>query len=269
MTHTDSEPADIPTQAGSAAVDGGPFRWARPVSRTLGERVTDMILQRIAAGDLPPGTALPPQRELAREVGVAMSVVREAIQRLQMLRVVQTRHGSGTVVQPVTWSQIAVEPALRILAFEPRVLNDIRDARYAIEKETTRLAAERATDDDLRDILKALDAGDPVPLSFADNVRLNREFHLAIARAAKNSILFELLVPFLEVGFTSTPEVWDYVGAEFAWDAHKRLFHAISQHDATATQAALDYHMSSANVEVEKVRSLLAGRTGAKRNGRA
>ncbi len=51
------------------------MRWTRPLSRTLGEQVTEMILQRIAAGDLPPGATLPPQRELAREFGVALSVV--------------------------------------------------------------------------------------------------------------------------------------------------------------------------------------------------
>ena len=72
--------------------------WAKPVTNTLGDQVTDAILQRIAKGDFKPGMALPPQRELASELGVGLAVVREAIQRLQVLHVVRTRHGSGTLI---------------------------------------------------------------------------------------------------------------------------------------------------------------------------
>jgi GntR family transcriptional repressor for pyruvate dehydrogenase complex len=232
------------------------------VARTLSEQVTEMILHRIASGDLQPGASLPPQRELALELGVALSVVREAIQRLQVLRVVQTRHGSGTVVQHLTWSQIAVEPALRILAFEPRILNDVWEARYAIEKETTRLAAERANAEDLAAMQSVLAAADPLPDTFEANLRLNTAFHLAVARAAKNGILADLLAPLLEVGFTSIPEVFDRRAADVAWESHRLLFEAIGRHDREATHQALTYHMTTADVEIEKVRRLWGRRPG-------
>jgi GntR family transcriptional repressor for pyruvate dehydrogenase complex len=261
-----AERSRIETTLAKSAGAGEPLPWARPVSRTLSEQVTEMILSRIASGDLLPGASLPPQRELAEELGVALSVVREAIQRLQVLRVVQTRHGSGTVVQSLTWSQIAGEPSLRILAFEPRILKDVWEARYAIEKETTQLAAQRATDDDLRAIHEALKAGEPAPETFERNLLLNTAFHLAIARAAKNNILVDLLKPLLDVGFTSIPEVFDRGAADLAWDAHRRLFAAISKHDPEATGKALAYHMSSANVEVEKVRTLWGRRSSRARN---
>jgi DNA-binding FadR family transcriptional regulator len=262
-------PAARSARAGVAVAAEAPAAaaapWARPVSRTLSEQVTDMILSRIAAGELQPGASLPPQRELAIELGVALSVVREAIQRLQVLRVVQTRHGSGTVVQQLTWSQIAVEPALRILAFEPRILNDVWEARYAIEKETTTLAAERATPDDLAAMQAVLDEADPLPETFESHLRLNTAFHAAMARAAKNAILADLLAPLLEVGFTSIPEVFDRKAAEIAWEAHARLFAAISRHDVEATRAALTYHMSSGAGEIEKIRRLWGRRAGKSR----
>jgi GntR family transcriptional repressor for pyruvate dehydrogenase complex len=213
-----------------------------------------MVLSRIAAGDLRAGASLPPQRELAQDLGVSLSVVREAIHRLQVLRVVQTRHGSGTVVQKLSWSQIAVEPALRVLAFEPRTLRDVWEARYAIEKETTQLAAQRATDDDLSAIEEILKAGDPAPETFERNHHLNTAFHLAIAHAAKNAILIDLLRPLLEVGFTTIPDVFDRRSADVAWEAHRRLFAAISKHDAVETREALAHHMSKGNIEIEKVR---------------
>jgi GntR family transcriptional repressor for pyruvate dehydrogenase complex len=235
---------------------------AQPVSRTLSEQVTEMILHRIATGDLPQGATLPPQRELALQLGVALSVVREAIQRLQVLRVVQTRHGSGTIVQHVSWSQIAVEPALRVLAFEPRTLKEVWETRYAVEKETTRLAAERATAEDLAALRSVLASAEPLPDSFEANLRLNTAFHLAVARAAKNSVLADLLGPLLGVGFTTIPEIFDRGAAEAGWETHRRLYEAIRRHDPEAAREALIFHMANSGAEVEKIRRLWASRQG-------
>jgi len=108
--------------------------WAKPVTNTLGDQVTDAILKRIAKGDFKTGMALPPQRELASELGVGLAVVREAIQRLQVLHVVRTRHGSGTVIEPIRWQQLVFQPALRVLALEPEMQKQIWEARHAIER---------------------------------------------------------------------------------------------------------------------------------------
>jgi GntR family transcriptional repressor for pyruvate dehydrogenase complex len=221
----------------------------------LSDQVAEEILNRIARGELPPGSALPPQRELARQLDVGLSVVREAIQRLQMLKVVRTRHGSGTIVEDLSWRQIAFEPALHVLALEPVLQVQIWEARYAIEQETTRLAALRATDADIVAIESVLTAATPAPTSFEANHSLNTDFHMAIARAAKNPILAELLEPLLRIGFATIPKVFDETAIAVAWRSHRRLLKAIRAHDPAATLAALQFHMKSAAVEVEKVKA--------------
>src|SRR5690242_9807178 len=82
----------------------------KPRSLTLSIQVTEAILNQIASGHFPADATLPSQRKLAEEFGVALTVVREAVQRLQVLGVVKTRHGSGMVVQRLNWSQISAEP---------------------------------------------------------------------------------------------------------------------------------------------------------------
>jgi DNA-binding FadR family transcriptional regulator len=230
--------------------------WVKPVARTLSDQVANAILERIARGELVPGSSLPPQRELSRELGVGLSVVREAIQRLQVLKVVRTRHGSGTVIENLRWNQIAFEPALHLLAMQPHLRNQIWEARYAIEKETMLLAAARASAQELKAILDVLRQATPPPTTFEENMRLNAEFHLAVARASHNSLLTDMLAPLLHIGFTTVPEVFDERSAEIAWDTHRKIYEGIAAHSADKTARALTYHMESGNQEIEKIKTL-------------
>jgi hypothetical protein len=87
-------------------------------------------------------------------------------------------------------------------------------------------------------------------------MRLNAEFHLAVARAAHNSLLVDMLAPLLQIGFTSVPEVFDEHSADIAWDAHRRIYEGIAAHSAEKTAKALAYHMESGNKEIEKIKAL-------------
>ena len=58
----------------------------------------DMIRQMVLSGQLKPGDALPPERELAVRLGVSRSSLREAIRALEVVNVLETRHGSGNFV---------------------------------------------------------------------------------------------------------------------------------------------------------------------------
>ena len=155
--------------------------WSKPIVRTLADQVADTILEQIARGQLRPGEVLPAQRELARRLGVGLAVVREAIQRLQTLRMLSSRQGRGTIVEPVGWAQLMFEPSLGILALEHHALAQIWEARNGIEKETARLAAERATEADLAVMRQILDEAAEGLSSYDEHKRLNRAFHGALA----------------------------------------------------------------------------------------
>jgi GntR family transcriptional repressor for pyruvate dehydrogenase complex len=211
---------------------------------------------QIARGDLAQGSALPPQRELARELGVGLSAVREAIQRLQVLKVVQTRQGSGSIVGDLRWSQIAFEPTLRVLGLQPHMRTHIREARYAIEKETTRLAALRASAKDLKAIHCIIRSATPPPDTIEENRELNTKFHMAIAHASKNVVLADMLTPLMEIGFTSVPGTFNKDWARNVWKLHAELYDAIAAHDVKRTERALDNHMRSFVTSGKKIEKL-------------
>jgi DNA-binding FadR family transcriptional regulator len=233
------------------------LRWTRPISRTLSDQVSEEILNRIARGDILPGQSLPPQRWLAEELGVGMSVIREAIQRLQVLQVVRTRHGSGTVVEQLRWNQIALQPALHVLAVEEHLQVQIAEARYAIERETILLATRRATRESLKVIFDVIDAASPPPESFVENMKSNARFHLAVAAASQNAVLVDMLQPLLEIGFSTIPEIFDGESAELAWRSHRLIYKAIAAGDEDGAIKALEFHRNTGKLEVDKAKVFL------------
>src|SRR5450755_2759143 len=113
--------------------------------RKLTETVAQQLLAAIRG--LPPGTRVPSERELTKHLGVGRSTVREALNGLAMLGVVEIRHGQGVFVTGDP-SQLS-EPSAITAALERGVTNEFIEARLIVEVEVARLAARRRTDEDL------------------------------------------------------------------------------------------------------------------------
>jgi DNA-binding FadR family transcriptional regulator len=216
--------------------------WSRPVVATLGDQVSRAILTRIAAGTLMPGDHLPSQRHLARTLGVGLAVVREAIQRLEALGVLAAEHGSGTVVCALRWSALIHNPSLFDLAVRQIGVRDMWEARRLIEGQIVRLAAERATAADLASLRDIVGRADPVPLDYGRSQELNREFHLALARAGQNTVLEDMLAPLLQV---RAPDVAHRFTADVArrtWAAHQAIVAAVAARNVRAAERAMVAH---------------------------
>lgn len=154
-------------------------------SRT--EEVHQFLLNAITLGEYGAGSRLPSENALASQLGVSRPVVREAVSRLAAEGLVRAERGRGTFVSD--------RPVVRQLQLSPIAgINDLiawQDLRIAIEQEAARLAAERRAPEDLERIrgihLKLIDmarVGDRA-------IRLDFEFHVAIATATQNPILVE------------------------------------------------------------------------------
>lgn len=230
--------------------------WAKPVVRTLADQIADTILEQIVRGQFRPGEALPSQRELARQLGVGLAVVREAIQRLQTLRILSTRQGRGTIIEPVGWTQLMFEPALGILALERHALEQIWEARSGIEKEVARLAAERANEADLAVIRQILEeAGDGLE-TFDENQRLNRDFHGAVAAASKNRVLSEMLEPLLAIDLGTHRKLYTIEISKQSWLSHRRIYEAIAARDQDAVAEAVADHAGKLEDELRQLAQL-------------
>ena len=227
--------------------------WPTATVQSLPDQVAQMILERIATGELRPGHRLPSQRGLAQSMGVGLAVIREAVQRLAALNVVEASQGSGTTVRPFRWMPLIYDPSLFQLAVQRIGVRDLWEARRLLEGQVIRLAAERATDSNLEAMQAVLDRADPLPVDYESSQTLNREFHLALAKAAQNAVLEDLVAPLLDVRFDGTSHRFSPEHCRETWKAHRGIFDAVAAHDLAAADRAIHRHFQIGPIAAEEI----------------
>jgi len=154
--------------------------------------IADRLLEAIRSERYPPGTALPSERVLAEQLGVSRSSVREAIRVLEQAGILSVRMGRGTYVNEDAASDAAALRVVAAMRGDHSPL-DILVGRQAIEPECARLAAQHANPSDLRELRRLIDEQARCVESGTDPTDADLAFHLALSRAAHNSVLAALV----------------------------------------------------------------------------
>jgi GntR family transcriptional repressor for pyruvate dehydrogenase complex len=175
-----------------------------PKTRLQVPRISDAVAasleRRILEGSLRPGDRLPPERELAIELGVSRPSLREAIQKLASRGLVQSRHGGGTYVTDRLESSF-VDPWQDMLGEHPNLREDMLEFRRMLEGQAAEWAAERATEADQACLDQAFAAlGDAF---LADDLerrsRADIAFHQAVGEASHNVLVGHLSAALLRL----------------------------------------------------------------------
>lgn len=209
-----------------------------PLYEEVAERLQDLI----ASERLEPGDRLPSERELARQLGVSRTSVRQALASLRSLGLVDVRHGDGAyLMRPAAEivPTLTVE-VLHVEADHPMVW----EAREAIEVHAARLAATRRTTADLLGMRSAIDLMATAVTAGADGTEADAALHRTIVAAAHN--------PLLEQLFTSLSEAVDRTSAASlsmpgrppaSLRAHRAIVEAISDRDAERAASEMTSHI--------------------------
>lgn len=225
--------------------------------RKLYQEVFERLEQRIRSGELAPGGHLPSERELMEFYGVGRPAVREALQALARAGIVEISHGErARVVVPTARllvGQIA-GGAQHLLRTQPAMLEHMKEARVFLETGMARLAAERATLDDVSRLRKRL--RDQQAALHDTELFLERDmaFHREIAATSGNPIfpaVVEALFNWASEYYRSSvraPGAEDLTLAE-----HERIVDAIAGHDGAGAEQAMRDHLTRANELYKRV----------------
>jgi GntR family transcriptional regulator, transcriptional repressor for pyruvate dehydrogenase complex len=164
-----------------------------PVVRTtLTADICRKMVSQLIRGNWAEGEKIPAERELCQKLGVGRASLREALKALEIMGMIETRLGDGTYV--CKRSEFFARPLLWAIAGSSEAdARELIEARIVIEVELAGLAAEHATAKDLEEIAEQLDRMVKAKKSPEEFVKSDVNFHLAIGRAASNSILMNAL----------------------------------------------------------------------------
>jgi DNA-binding FadR family transcriptional regulator len=214
-----------------------------PLRRSpLVELAVRQLHQQLKSGQWPVGARLPAETELAGQLGVGRSTVREAVRALVHAGLLETRQGSGTFVLSLT-TDAAWEPRLRRAA-----VLEVYEVREALEVQAARLAAARRTHSDVAALTQSLAARDTArELGSADSfVQADLDFHRAVVAAAHNQLLAEMFESFAAVLREALVAVVTDrdLGDVSVAPTHARLVAAIEAGDPDAAEQATRDHIS-------------------------
>jgi GntR family transcriptional repressor for pyruvate dehydrogenase complex len=214
---------------------------------SLTDKAITRIRELIQSGELPPGSRLPPEQQLAAELGLSRNLTREAVKALVVARVLEIRRGDGTYVTSLEPAVLleGLGSAVELLQADTQL--ELTEVRRLFEPVATAVAATRITAEALEQVGNHLAA---MRAAKDDVERLNEHdaaFHRAVVAATGNQTLASLLEGISSR--TVRARVWrgmvDDAVAERTVAEHQAIYDALAAGDAALAQAAALVHVST------------------------
>lgn len=187
------------------------------------EQVADIILEQIKAGDYQVGDKLPSIQKIGKQYGVSVASVREALNALRTIGIIEMKQGYGTFIKQT-------EPTFFELGDKFTSLSQIKELlelREIVESATVEKAALYRTEEDLVELKQALVEMGQAVIDGTSGEKADLDFHLAIAKAAKNTLLVELLNNISELMRNSMEETRKI----FIYSKQKTMNKLLEEHD--------------------------------------
>lgn len=223
----------------------------RVVRKKLADQVLDRLLTLIEQGELPPGSRMPGERALMERFGVGRPAVREALQTLERMGLIEIQHGERARVVRLEAGRVLrhMDASVRhLLTSSPQMREALREARQAFEQFLVREAARQPTKEGIEKLRLALEAqeaarGDAVRFMSAD-IR----FHVAIASLTNNPLYPALSEAMLGWIFGLFPRLLHAPNVEdLTLKEHAAILRAIEKRDPEAAARAMKRHLTRAH----------------------
>lgn len=216
------------------------------VSRTkLHEQIVNQVQALIEKGGLKHGDQLPPERELASIFKVSRHTVREALRILEQKNILISRPGSGTFIILEDESS-AVEFLAKAIYREKNTLSEIFQFRELLEPQIAGLAARNATKKDIAIMEDILERQKTELGNAGVSKKLDEEFHLALARATGNSVLYQVVQLFGHILLKSRHEHSQSPSRnKLSLEGHREILDAIKNKDSRAAKELMAGHLDA------------------------
>jgi GntR family transcriptional repressor for pyruvate dehydrogenase complex len=221
---------------------------------TTAEEVVTRLRDMIHGGELHSGDRLPPERDLAKLLGVSRPTLRAGIRSLSTVGILQSRQGAGTFVAEAEESPTLDSSPLRMLsALHGFTSDEMFEARLALEMSIAGLAAERATSEQMTLMAEEV-AGMFASLDEPEQYLVHdMQFHQTIAAASNNRILTALMNMVATILFdTRSKTVKRAKDLKQSAEQHRNIYRAMRERDPEAARGAMHDHL----IETQKAQRL-------------
>jgi GntR family transcriptional repressor for pyruvate dehydrogenase complex len=221
----------------------------------LPDEAITTIRSLIQAGELKPGTRLPPEQQLAARLGLSRNSMREAVRALESARVLDVRRGDGTYVTSLAPALLLEGLGFAIDLLQDNSLLEVVEVRRMLEPIATGTAATRITDDALAELQEILDKMYATKDTSEQMVHYDILFHRTVIAANGNETLSSVIEALSSK--TLRARVWRGVleagAATRTLAEHQAIYDALAARDAALAQSAALLHINTSESWLRKI----------------
>jgi GntR family transcriptional regulator, transcriptional repressor for pyruvate dehydrogenase complex len=220
----------------------------------ISTKITEQIKSLINNGELKPGDALPPERELVKVFNVSRASLREALNTLAGMGFLEVSQKHRTIVKSLAAGSIT-EPIHRILKEDMQTVFELIEVRKAIESWSAYHAATRATANDIANLEKSLASMRIKIEQGVSVVEDDANFHLTISEAMHNKIQTHLMFSIYDILKESLGKYLESIRMSDIYDQHRRVLEAIKKKDPDLAAVKMREHLDYVNSRVKELAS--------------
>ncbi len=215
--------------------------------KRISDQVFEQLRESIFRGEIKPGEQLMPERDLAKTLEVSRTSVRDAITKLVTLGMVEHRQGQGTFVQSP--DSRCENPLAIAMETEDGTIHDLLEVRMGLECNAAALAANRASEKDIRFLLKSIQEMKDETESGRLGTEADVAFHMAITYATKNPVHVSLMRNFYDYLFVGIKKNLFHLyenpdNIKEILKQHHAIYECIRDHDTAAAFSAMQRHIT-------------------------
>ncbi len=235
-------------------------KLARIKTESLRNQVYAQLKTRLLEGAWKPGEKIPSESQLCEQFGVSRVTVRAAIQQLEILGLLETRHGGGSYVRaPSSIDALdTLHPSMVIGKGKDLIM--VQEYRQIIEKGAIGIAAARRTEADLEYLegtyarmVEAYDVRDRIAFSKADH-----DFHHRLALITRNPIVIKVYALLDDILSETTTDIVALIGYDIGLRYHRKIIDALKTGDPQESEAAMAAHIG------ETILAIAGGQRGSR-----
>jgi GntR family transcriptional repressor for pyruvate dehydrogenase complex len=228
------------------------FREITPIR--LYESVIEQIMNLIKNNKLKPGDKLSPERELAEKLSISRGSLREAFRVLESRGLIKSKPGGGRYIREIRKNGHNSTENI-ILSLEKSSILELLEAREMFEVKIAKIAAQRATPEDIKLIEMVLNKmNQEEELKDEKKTESDTEFHLAIASTSHNFVFVNIIKLHLDLLKETRGKTWQIPGRrEKQYQEHQAILQAIKEHNSKKAGEAMLTHLKNVEEVVGKI----------------
>ena len=224
----------------------------------ISTKIVGQIKSLIKEGDLKPGDALPPERELVKVFNVSRASLREALNSLAGMGFLEMSQKHRTIVKSLASGRMT-EPLHLLIRDDIQTVFELIEVRKAIETWNACHAAKRATDDDIARLEKSTESMRTKIEQRLSVVEDDADFHLAMAEATHDKIQTHLMFSIYDLLKESLGGYYESIKMQDIYDQHCQVVEAIKKRDPDLASRRMHEHLDYVESRVKEFTSYEGG----------